>query len=41
MKVVSKFFPDVPTEGLEELVAAVVAYGVGYFSKTPEQPGKL
>jgi hypothetical protein len=41
MKLISTYFPDAPTEGLEELVAAVVAYVVGYLSKTPTNPGKL
>jgi hypothetical protein len=41
MKLVSTYFPSAPTEGLEELVAAVVAYIVGYLSKSPTQPKVL
>jgi hypothetical protein len=41
LKVLSTYFPGVPTEGLEEAIAAVVAYIVGYITKTPAQPGKL
>ena len=41
MKAISRFFPEAPTEGLEEIVAAVVAYVVGYFTKTPATPKVL
>jgi hypothetical protein len=41
MKLISTYVPDAPTEGLEELIAAVVAYVIGYFTKTPAQPKAL
>jgi hypothetical protein len=41
MKLLSTFFPGFPTEGLEEAIAAVVAYVVGYFSKSPANPKVL
>lgn len=41
LKLVSTYFPDVPTEGLEELVAAIVAFVIGRLTKTPAVPGVL
>lgn len=41
LKLVSTYFPGIPTDGLEELVAAVVAYIVGRLTKTPATPGAI
>jgi len=39
LKAVSAYFPDFPTDGLEEVLSAVVAYFVGRFTKSPVSPG--
>jgi hypothetical protein len=41
LQAVTYFFPDAPTEGLEEALGAIVAYFVGYITKTPAQPKVL
>jgi hypothetical protein len=41
MKLITHFFPEAPTEGLEEVLGAIAAYVVLRLSKTAVNPGVL